>query len=68
MTIPYEAVIMNLRSLSDGKTITQKIRSLIDSSKAIVRCVDEYHNPPLFHDPIEEFEGKFFLIFFLIFS
>lgn len=54
LDLPYGAAIQKILEISEHKTITQKLRCLVDASKTIGRCIDEFYNPPVIPDPTEE--------------
>eukprot|EP01116_Phalansterium_solitarium_P001660 TRINITY_DN1147_c0_g2_i1.p1 TRINITY_DN1147_c0_g2~~TRINITY_DN1147_c0_g2_i1.p1 ORF type:complete len:905 (+),score=235.49 TRINITY_DN1147_c0_g2_i1:109-2823(+) len=42
---PYLPAILKLRQLPEYRTISKKLRCLIDAAKIIIRCVDEFYRP-----------------------
>ncbi len=56
--LAYSPPIRKLQQLSEFKTVSKKLRCLVDASKAIIRCVDEYYRPftKMYPDSDEEDE------------
>jgi len=45
--VPYAGAISSFTKISEARTVSKKMRILLDSSRAILRSVDEYYRPEL---------------------
>ena len=45
--LPYSLVMSKLSQITEMKTISKKLRCLVEASNLILRCVDEFYKPEL---------------------